>query len=357
MVIGSVTVDLHSYKVATCEGSWMDKPGFIHRYNSSVKGNADIYPDIEDFYRRNVNDVLAEDLVFEINGNRISCTLFSPEKVTVRGTIVAVSGDGDVSYRVSWRKDTLPFWKTIVEHFVESGFMVLLYDKPGEGLSEGDWVRQTIEDRAEELSLLMDKLMESDRLRGELFGLLGFSEGGLVAERVAINESRVSFVITLSTPSLTMKEIKIEEGLCILDRKGFSGFEKAIRSLFIITRFNAIRIISKFYRKREHIYYTIGYDPSYAIARLKVPLLAIFGEDDCIVSSKKNIARLRKLFCRGKDNGLLFVRVIDGADHLFRIANQDTLDSDRKEISTDLFQALSAEDFWKEVFSSSRKVR
>jgi len=357
VIIGSVNMAFHLTKIVYCDRSGMGDSDFIHHYNSGIKGDDAIYPDIEDFYKRNVNWISAEEFIFEINSNKISCTLIYPVNKNFRGMIVAVAGDGDISYRTSWIDGALPFWRTIVEHLVRSGFMVLLYDKPGVGLSEGDWVRQTIKDRSEELSSIVDRIMESDRINNVPLGLLGFSEGGLVVELMAINDSRVSFVVTLSTPAVSIKEVMIDEGLCILKRRKLSEFETAIRSLFIIARFNAIRVISEFYRRNEHIYYTIDYDPSGAISRLNVPLLAVFGRNDCIVDTSKNVERLRMFFGEETGNSSLFIKVIDNVDHLFKDLKVGLSGPDSVTISGELLEALSTEEFWNRVFLSDIQSR
>jgi len=199
--------------------------------------------------------------------------------------------------------------------------------------------------------------MESDKMEKTPLGLLGFSEGGLVVELMAANDSRVSFVVTLSTPAISIKEVKIDEGLCILKRRKLSEFETAMRSLFIIVRFNAIRVVSKFYRTDQHIFYTINYDPSKVIKRLDVPLLAIYGGNDCVVDARKNVERLKMLFGKETGNSFLFIKVIDNADHLFRPGKVGGLDSNSLTISGELLEALDTREFWNRVFLSDIQSR
>lgn len=301
--------------------------------------------DLSSYYRQHPLGIRAESMGFDHGESEIFGTLFLPTEENPSVVIVAASGSGNVSYRESWRPGATPFWKTVVEYLVSNGSAVFLYDKPGVGLSRGNWVTQTIEQRADELLSAFDLINERFHDNAVPKGLLGFSEGGLVAELASAGNRDVSFVITLSTPAIAMKKVLIDEGICLLQCRGVYGIEASLRSAAISVRFNFIELISMIYRPYNHTYYTIRYNPTSALRMLEQPMLSILAENDCTVDAEKNIESLRRFFGKDSFNDALFIEVVDGADHLFRISERCNGPL-KKVTAPGLLTALGNEGFW-----------
>ncbi len=127
-------------------------------------------------------------------GNRLRGTLTIPGHGDgPYGLVVFVHGDGpsDASDHNGYR----PIW----EAFAESGYASLSWDKPGVGGSSGNWLRQSMDDRAREV---LDAVVwakgrnDIDRTR---IGLFGGSQAGWVMPKVVNRDSDISFMIAVST--------------------------------------------------------------------------------------------------------------------------------------------------------------
>jgi pimeloyl-ACP methyl ester carboxylesterase len=81
------------------------------------------------------------------------------------------------------------------EHFAASGFAVLAYDKPGVGLSTGDWTQQSFEARASETRSALNFLESVPELEGVPCGLWGVSQAGWIMPMVADD---AAFLIVVS---------------------------------------------------------------------------------------------------------------------------------------------------------------
>jgi len=306
--------------------------------------------ELSSYYDSSSGNIKVSELNFRNGANLLAGTLFVPADVTPSAVVVAAVGAGGVSYRESWRGAMAPLWRLVVEHLVSKGIVFFIYDKPGVGLSSGDWVVQTIEERAAEL-LAAVRFVDDRVPDGIPIGLLGFSEGGVVAELAATGEPGISFIITLSSPAISMKKIAVDEGICLMHCRGVSGFEASLRSAAIRIRFHLIDLISKFYRPHDHLYYTIGYKPAVALRALTQPMLAVFAGNDCTVQPQINIEALQRTFGGDSGNRALFIEVVEGADHLFRPTDPCGPDPGDEKTAPGLPDAMDNEGFWSTVFS------
>ena len=108
---------------------------------------------------------LAE-LVFDDRGRRLAGTIAVPDEKASGGLVfVQGSGPGD--------RD----WWDWPERFAAVGVATLAYDKPGVGESEGDWMLQTLEDRAIEAIAAADALAEGAGIGTDRVGLAPWPEG------------------------------------------------------------------------------------------------------------------------------------------------------------------------------------
>ena len=89
------------------------------------------------------DDVATEHFVFESNGNQLTATLASPPNNRAVGVAVFISGDGPINAD----NQDIGYWP-IWEAFADAGWASLSWDKPGVGGSTGNWLDQTMGDRA-----------------------------------------------------------------------------------------------------------------------------------------------------------------------------------------------------------------
>jgi len=86
----------------------------------------------------------------------------------------------------------------LAEHFAGAGVAALIYDSPGTGQSTGNALLQTREARAEEAVAAARCLRENARIAREQVGVMGISEGALVAMLAAARDESLAFAIPVS---------------------------------------------------------------------------------------------------------------------------------------------------------------
>jgi uncharacterized protein len=105
------------------------------------------------------------------------------------GLVVFVHGDGpaDASRDAFYR----PIW----EAFAQAGYASLSWNKPGVGGAPGNWLDQSMGDRADETSAAIDWARGRVDIDPHRVGIWGISQGGWVAPEVAVRKPDLQFVI------------------------------------------------------------------------------------------------------------------------------------------------------------------
>jgi alpha/beta superfamily hydrolase len=98
-----------------------------------------------------------------------------------------------------------PF-KTVAEHLAANGIASLRYDKRGVGDSGGDFGSATREDLAGDVSAALRFLKRHEGIIPGRIGLLGQSEGAVIAPMVASTSDDVAFVVLLAGPAVSGRE-------------------------------------------------------------------------------------------------------------------------------------------------------
>ncbi|MGW5879090.1 alpha/beta hydrolase family protein [Nocardiopsis terrae] len=154
-----------------------------------------------------------------VPGGEVEAIIASPPSGTVRGTVVFVHGDGpvDATHDGLYR----PWW----EAAAEAGYATVSWSKPGIGGSSGNWLDQDMDDRAAEVSAVIDWLLEQSRPQSGHIGLWGASQAGWVVPKVVAAREDVDFVVTVS-PAVNWLRQGRHHLLSELDRSGADGPER-----------------------------------------------------------------------------------------------------------------------------------
>ncbi|MET9469924.1 alpha/beta hydrolase [Streptomyces sp. NPDC006544] len=107
------------------------------------------------------------------------------------GLVVYVHGDGPVD--ATHDDGYEPLW----EANAKAGYASLSWDKPGVAGAPGDWLRQSMDDRADEAAAAIAWARARADIDGDRIGLWGASQAGWVLPKVAAR-TPVSFVIAVS---------------------------------------------------------------------------------------------------------------------------------------------------------------
>ncbi|WP_052411716.1 alpha/beta hydrolase family protein [Streptomyces sp. NRRL S-118] len=134
-----------------------------------------------------------ERVVLRHDGQQLDGVLARPETGEGPwGLVVFVHGDGPVDAT----HDT--FYRPLWESLARAGYASLSFSKPGVGRSEGDWLEQSMADRAEETLAALAWARARPDVDGRRIGLWGASQAGWVLPKVAARDKGLQFVIAVS---------------------------------------------------------------------------------------------------------------------------------------------------------------
>ncbi|MCU8299700.1 lysophospholipase [Vibrio vulnificus] len=127
---------------------------------------------------------------FEHDGQRLAAYFKSPDdEGNVKGVVLFVSGDGAMPY------DAHGYYDAIWQVFLDAGYAVFSWDKPGVGESSGNWLEQSMLDRQSEVRAAMDFVKHNYRKEAKTIGLMGFSQAGWVVPALMQDNPEVSFMV------------------------------------------------------------------------------------------------------------------------------------------------------------------
>jgi uncharacterized protein len=178
----------------------VDKPTVLHRPQLPKKP----YPYIE------------ENLTIENSKAKIqlSCTLTKPKGDGPFPCTVLISGSGPQD-----RDESLvghkPFL-VIADHLTGHGIAVLRFDDRGVGKSTGKFAEATSEDFASDVTSIVEHLKTRKDIDPKKIGLMGHSEGGLIAPMIAAESKDIAFIVMLSGTGLPGSDVILTQNRTIM---------------------------------------------------------------------------------------------------------------------------------------------
>lgn len=136
------------------------------------------------------------------------------------GVVVLVHGDGPVDAT----SDGL--YRPIWEELGRAGYASLSWSKAGVGASTGNWLDQSLSDRAAEVDAALDWVLEQPGIDPDRVGLWGASQGGWVVPGVAARRDDVAFAMLVS-PAISWVRQGRYHLLAELDHEGATATERA----------------------------------------------------------------------------------------------------------------------------------
>ena len=142
-------------------------------------------------------------------GNTLAGTLTIPEGEGPFPAMVLVSGSGQQN-----RDEELlghkPFL-VLSDYLARHGIAVLRYDDRGVGGSKGEVENATTLDFADDAEAAFNLLRKQKRIDTRHVGIIGHSEGGLIAPIVASRNGKVNFVVLLAGQGTTGADILLQQ--------------------------------------------------------------------------------------------------------------------------------------------------
>lgn len=285
---------------------------------------------------------------------RLSGTLTMPEGEGPFPAVVLISGSGPQN-RDSEIFKHKPFW-VLADHFTRKGYAVLRYDERGIGLSGGKFKGATSEDFAMDVESAVQYLQGRKEINTQKIGLVGHSEGGMIAPLVASKNKDIAFIVLLAGPGIPPKEImkyqmKNQFGQLKLSSDGKKKTKVFVNNMFeilsspetndkVVEKYQAAS--NRFYNSlededqeqfgvsQEQFYFSMAstffdpwmryflqYDPSPALKKVTVPVLAVNGKKDRQVTAKHNIKGIKKALKAG-GNKSVKTKCFKNLNHLFQ---------------------------------------
>ena len=247
-----------------------------------------------------------------------------------------------------------PF-KVIADYLTRQGIAVLRYDDRGTAKSTGNFATATSLDFASDAKAAIRFLESRPEIDPKHVGLIGHSEGGLIAPMVASTFSDVAFIVLLAGPSLPGTEIIIQQDSLIAVANGAKPETlreermKQERLFGVITSQKDTSVMRKKLRadmlsmasqtndttsqadKETAIERTItqltspwfrfflSYDPVPALEKVKCPVLALNGEKDLQVPPDADLAGIAQAVRKGGNRNVT-VKKLKDLNHLFQHA-------------------------------------
>lgn len=151
-------------------------------------------------------------------------TLTIPNGIQSPPLAILISGSGPQD-RDSSVFEHRPFW-VIADHLTRNGIAVLRFDERGVGQSEGDFSTATTRDFANDVSAAVQFARTLKTVDTEQIGLVGHSEGGLVAPWVAADDPAIAWIVLLAAPGVNGEEILYRQGQQIIEVEGGTRSEQ-----------------------------------------------------------------------------------------------------------------------------------
>jgi len=252
--------------------------------------------------------------------------------------IVLISGSGPQD-RNETTAGHRPFL-VLSDHLTRSGYAVLRYDDRGVGESEGDYETADLHDFAADAAGAFRWLAARPDIDPSSIGLLGHSEGGLIAP-VTAQDVDVAFMIFLASPARRLfPDVLVTQSVDLARANGASPQEIAQED-------EQVRAISGFLSQPTSLSqiridfdaYLIGqglkagdrqttldqfatrwgvsharHEPSVPLKNFDGPVLALFGGTDLQVSAEKEQPVMASILRHPKSETVVF----EGHNHLFQ---------------------------------------
>lgn len=279
-------------------------------------------------------------------GSVLAGTLVIPENANVNTPVVVMVTGSGLQNRDEELFGHRPF-VVIADGLARNGIASLRYDDRGAGESTGDATSATTLDFASDAKAVMDWAKATGRF-GKT-GILGHSEGGIIAYMLASGEDTPDFIVSVGGPSVKGSRILAFQNKNALLKAGLTDeahaadFEAAVEKALshdstnngneldeetlistiypshdndAITRqlTEALRAILRQENTNPWFSFFNSYDPAEAIAGIKTPTFIIYGEKDMQVPAALNLEPAKNLAPKAK------IKVYPGLNHLMQHA-------------------------------------
>jgi len=300
-----------------------------------------------------------EDVVFTNpkGGNQLAGTLTMPSNGKASKIVILITGSGPQNRNEELKPmNHRPFlvWS---DWLTRNGIAVLRFDDRGVAQSTGNFTTATSADFADDAEAAVTYIQSRADLKGLSIGLMGHSEGGMIAPIVASRNKAVKFIVLLAGPGVPVSELMLKQ---VDDQMRLGGAtpDQIQRSLATTKKVYAEIIahpelpapqleqridtiaaadLRTFPKEDLHgmsveqiekgystivtpwFRYFLAFNPGDYIVKVKCPVLALDGTLDMQVNAEANLAAIKANLEKGGNKHFKIV-TLDGLNHLFQKA-------------------------------------
>ncbi len=256
--------------------------------------------------------------------------------------------------------DHKPF-AVIADYLTRQGIAVLRVDDRGVGKTTGNFRTATTLDFAKDVNAGIEYLRKRADVDTNFIGLIGHSEGGLIAPMVASSRNDIKFIVLMAGPGIKIIDMMAQQSADVMASNGISASDIMLhRPLYknLITAIlnakdstaasqNAISVFKKWQSGKPDstvinttgvtdekslvsftnvfikglnspwFKYFMNMDPQEYLLKTTCRVLAINGEKDIQVAAKPNLAGIKKAMEKNKNTNYTTIE-IPGLNHLFQ---------------------------------------
>jgi len=292
-------------------------------------------------------------------GVKLVGMLTLPSDKSVFPVVLLITGSGPQD-----RNETVfghrPFL-VLADYLTRQGIAVLRVDDRGVGESTGYFSQATSEDFASDVLAGVEYLKTCKEIETKKIGLIGHSEGGVIAPMVAVKSPDVAFIVLMAGTGLTGEEILYLQGALISRAMGATEEDIAKSRQFNAKIFSVIKeeedneIAKERLQQMAMAYlvelsdeeksrigdpegdpevflkaqlqnllspwsrFFLTYDPKPTLSKVKCPVLAINGEKDLQVPPRENLIVIEEALKSGGNQDYT-IKEIPNLNHLFQTA-------------------------------------
>lgn len=276
---------------------------------------------------------------------RLSGTLTLPSNKGKFPVVILITGSGPQN-RDEELFNHKPFL-VLSDHLTKKGIAVLRFDDRGVGKSTGTFANATTKNFTADVESAIKYLKTRKEIKKKKIGLIGHSEGGVIASIVANSSDDVDFIVLLATPGLRgdklmllqkrklesqsgMSELEISKGqeifsdiyeLILNSRASNQKLNDDINNILTL-KYDSQLTASQIKNLSNQLtspwmYYYLKFDIKTSLMNLKCPVLALNGEKDLQVPAKENLKAIKNALIQGgNDKGT--IKKLPYLNHLFQ---------------------------------------
>jgi len=287
---------------------------------------------------------------------KLAGTITIPDSISKHPAVVLISGSGPQD-----RDESLAFHKPfalIADRLTKAGIVVLRYDDRGVAKSEGNFSIATTFDFADDAKAAINWLKNQPFVDKNNIGVIGHSEGGIIAFYLASKEKNLKFAIALAGVTIpcdqlialqTKKMMQLYDmptqiteayynfylqALQIIKTETNDKWKNILDSLFnanfnnldssLLSKYNIDKsLINQLTFSYNNIWLKtfINIDPSDYLKNLNCNTLALFGSKDVQVPAAENEEMFKQIAMCKKKSCVVESMTFEGLNHLFQHAN------------------------------------